>query len=315
MHAPHLTIDRSLNASETFLAERRPALDVQIPRDASNLVDLIDAIVDGCHPYAIEELDTTSGHGSAPHSPVRRFHFFSNSDRATAASAIAERFGDAGVIVTAVAIADDGALWAARSQANLQAIRVGRVVVAPPWDLPPDTTDIVAVIIHPSMGFGTGHHATTRLCLRALQTQPIEGRHVTDVGTGSGVLAIAAAKLDAASVLAIESDPDAASAGRRNIAANDVAAVVTLVDGDVRTVAARPASCLLANLTGAFLATTAQALAQCTQPGGTMILSGLTREEEGPVVRAFEPIGRIDERLYEGDWAALVVKTRQLEPL
>ncbi len=273
-------------------------------------MDLIDAIVDGCHPYAIEELHITSGHDNAPKDLVRRVHFFSNNDRATAAGAIAEQFGDAGVLATAVAVADDGAEWASRSQANLRAIRVGRVVVAPPWDLPPDTPDIVTVIIHPSMGFGTGHHSTTRLCLRALQTQPVERRHVTDVGTGSGVLAIAAAKLGAASVMAIESDPDAASSGRCNITANDVGAVVTLVDGDVRAIVTRPASCVLANLTGAFLATAAQALARCTESGGTMVLSGLTREEEGPVVRAFEPVGRMDERLYEGDWAALVVKTR-----
>ena len=296
------------------MAERRPALDVQIPRGVSNLVDLIDAIVDGYHPYAIEEPHTTPSHDNAPHDLVRRVHFFSNNDRATAAAAIAEQFGDAGVIATAVAVADDGASWAARSQANLRAIRVGRVVVAPPWDLPHDTSDVVAVIIHPSMGFGTGHHATTRLCLRALQTQPIQGRHVTDVGTGSGVLAITAAKLDAASVLAIENDPDAACAGSRDIAANDVGAVVSLVDGDVRTVVTRPASCVLANLTGALLSTAARALARCAEPGGTLILSGLTREEEGRVVRAFEPVGRIDERLYEGDWAALVVKTRRLEP-
>ena len=192
------------------MAERRPALDVRIPPDASPLVDLIDAIVDECRPYAIEELNTAPGDDTGPHDRVRRVHFFSNDDRATAAVAIAEHFGDTGIIATAVAVADDGAAWAARSQANVRAIRVDRVVVAPPWDLPPDTADIIPVIVHPSMGFGTGHNSTTRLCLRALQTQPIRGRHVTDVGTGSGVLAITAAKLGTASVVAIENDEDAA---------------------------------------------------------------------------------------------------------
>ena len=307
---PPPTTDHSLTASETFSAERRPALDVRIPRDALPLVDLIDAIVDDCRPYAIEDLNTAPGDDSGPRDQVRRVHFFSNDDRATAAIAIGEHFGDAGVSATAVAVADDGALWAARSQANLRAIRVGRVVVAPPWDRPPDTSDIIPVIVHPSMGFGTGHHSTTRLCLRALQTQPIRGRHVTDVGTGSGVLAITAAKLDARSVLAIENDEDAASAAQRNIAVNGVGAIVTLVSGDIRTLVTRPASCVLANLTGALLVTAARALAQCAEPGGTLILSGLTREEEGRAVRAFGPIGRIDDRLYEGDWAALVVKTR-----
>ena len=292
------------------MAEGRPALDVQIPRDASTLVDLIDAIVDDCHPYAIEELDPASGHDCGPRDRVRRVHFFSRDDRATAAVAIMKRFGHTGVIVTAMTIANDGAWWAARSQANLRAIRVGRVVVAPPWDLPPDTSDIISVIVHPSTGFGTGHHATTRLCLRASQTQPIRERHVTDVGTGSAVLAIAAAKLDAASVLAIENDEDAVSAGRSDIAVNGVGAVVTLLEGDVRTLVTRPASCVLANLTGALLATASRALARCAEPGGTLILSGLTKEEEGSVVRALEPVGCVDERLSEGDWIALVVKTR-----
>ncbi len=295
------------------MAERRPALDVQIPRNPSILVDLIDAIVDDCRPYAIEEL-ITAGDDSALSDHVRRIHFFSNDDRATAAVAIAEHFGDAGVVATAVAVADDGASWAALSQANLRAIRVGRVVVAPPWDRPTDASDIVPVIVHPSTGFGTGHHPTTRLCLRALQTRPIRGCHVTDVGTGSGVLAITAAKLEAASVLAIENDEGAASAGRRNIAVNGVGAVVTLLDGDIRTVVTRPASCVLANLTGALLATASQVIARCAEPGGTLILSGLTRDEEWSVARALEPIGRVDERLYEGDWAGLVVKTRHLEP-
>ena len=95
-----------------------------------------------------------------------------------------------------------------------------------------------------------------------------------------------------------------------NLAANGVDAVVTLLDGDIRTIVTRSASCVLANLTGTLLATASRALARCAEPGGTLVLSGLTRGEEGIVARAFKPIGRIDERLYEGDWAALVVKTR-----
>lgn len=305
---PHRKNDLSLTASKTFSVKRRPALDVRIPRDASPLVDLIDAIVDDYRPYAIENLNTAPNDDNGPNNQVRRVHFFSNDDRTTAAITIAEHFGHAGIIATAMEVADDGASWVARSQTNLRSIRVGRVVVAPPWDRPPDTSDIIPVIVNPSMGFGTGHHSTTRLCLRALQNQPICGRHVTDVGTGSGVLAITAAKLDAASVLAIENDGDAASAAQRNIAVNGVGAIVTLVGGNIHTLVTRPTSCVLANLTSRLLVTATQALAQCAEPGGTLILSGLTREEEGRVIRAFEPIGRIDARLYEGDWAALVVK-------
>ena len=291
------------------MAEGRPALDVEFPQDASTLVDLVDATVDDYHPYAIEILSmTTDAEVGAP-SQVRRFYFFSDDDRAAAATAISEQFGHAGIVANAVAVVDDGEEWAARSQANLRAIRVGRVVVAPPWDLPPDPSDLTVVIVHPSMGFGTGHHATTRLCLRALQAQPLRGRHVTDIGTGSGVLAITAAKLGAASVLAIENDGDAASAARRNMTVNDVETVVTLIDGDVRNLVTRPASCVLANLSGPLLEAGPLALARCAEPGGTLILSGLTTDEEERVARAFEQVGRVNARLHEGDWAGLVVTT------
>ena len=290
------------------MADRRPALDVQFPPEASTLVDRVDAIVDGCRPYAIEERAPDGGNEG--HSvQVRRVHFFSHDDRAAAAAAIAAQCGQDGVVSTAVDVADDGASWAARTQANLRAMSVGRLVVAPPWDVPEPTPDSICIVVHPSMGFGTGHHETTRLCLRALQRQPIRGRHITDIGTGSGVLGIAAATLGASSVLAIENDPDAASAAQRNIAANEVAGVVTLLSGDIRHLVPRSASCVLANLTGALLSTEPEAIARCAKPGGALILSGLTVEEEAAVVTAFEPFAHVEQRLREGDWVGLVLKT------
>ncbi len=136
------------------------------------------------------------------------------------------------------------------------------------------------------MGFGTGHHATTRLCLAALQTLDLSQLSVLDVGTGSGVLAIAADRLGAARALGIDHDPDAVQAARENLALNPATRDVSFAVADLRTTPLPRAGVVTANLTGALLIETANDLLAAVDAGGTLIVSGLLAAERDDVVRA-----------------------------
>jgi ribosomal protein L11 methyltransferase len=195
--------------------------------------------------------------------------------------------------------------WAARSQANLRAIQVGGIVVAPPWDAAgqPDATTIV---IQPSMGFGTGHHASTRLCLAALQQIDLHGKTVLDVGTGSGVLAIASRLLGALDVLGIDSDPDAIESARGNVTLNP-GVRIDLQVVDVRTIVLTPFDIVVANLTGGLLMQTAERLQELTTPTGRLIISGFAQSEEVGVLAAFRELRAVD-RAQEGEWMCAVLQ-------
>lgn len=201
---------------------------------------------------------------------------------------------------TATSLDVDDEDWAARSQAALRAVRVGSIIVAPPWDVP------TTIVIQPSMGFGTGHHATTRLCLASLQHLDVRGRSVVDVGTGSGVLAIAASRLGAAPVQAFDDDEDAVHAAWENLALNP-SAVVTMLVGDLRSMSLDRADVVLANLTGGLLMAGAARLLGLVRPSGHFILSGFQTHEERDVVAAFAGTSLV-ERLEEENWVAVTLR-------
>ena len=242
-------------------------MDLHLPGAEPHLVDLIAATVDDYRPFAV---DTPSGDECPSEDRLRqRIFFFSPADRQRAAEAITSLYADArGVDVVPVDVVDDAAIWAERTQAATRAVRVGRLVVAPPWDVPPPEAETACIVIRPSMGFGTGQHATTRLCLAALQTHLATGMTVTDLGTGSGVLAIAAAKLGARHVLAVDHDDDALGCAWENVGANAVDRVVTVEKADLESApAARPADVVVANLTGALIRRLSTRLRESAVPG------------------------------------------------
>ena len=239
-------------------------------------------------------------------------HFGSDGARRAAADAIGAFEAEGDLRTELVDIEDDD--WARRTQADLPAIRVGRIIVAPPWDMPaadapvtPGTPAPIVVQIEPSRGFGTGHHQSTRLCLVLLQSRPLESRTVIDVGTGSGVLAIVAARLGAAFVSAIDVDPDAIENARENISRNEVAPVVEAHVRDLTEPGLAPADVVTANLTGTLLARHASELTALVRPGGSLIVAGFTIAEKPLVLEAFETAFTMSESAEEDDWWALVL--------
>ena len=156
------------------------------------------------------------------------------------------------------------------------------------------------------MGFGTGHHATTRLCLAALQKIELSRCTVLDVGTGSGILAIAASRLGAEEVTGIDDDADAVQAAWDNLSLN-ASAQVTLIVGDSRSADLVPADVILANLTGGLLIEMAKRLRQLTNAHGRLVLSGFTTQEEAEVVTAYGAFS-VEHRGEEEGWVCVTLR-------
>ena len=284
----------------------RPILDIRVVGDDRAAVapsalrwqDAVAAAVDDFRPFAIEE----------PATGCIRVYFASESTRDAARTAVAAAVGPR-VRVSATSVADTD--WVARSQADLRAIRVGRVVVAPPWDRPsgpPAGTDVM-VEIRPALGFGTGHHPSTRLALLGLQQIELRDRDVLDLGTGSGILAVAAIKLGARRATGIDRDPDALASARDSVAVNDVTSWVELHDEDVSGLASRrPGSVpvVVANLTGAVLISLAPVLATVVEAGGHMVLGGILTTEADAVARAYRAHAHLVWRAVENEWVGMV---------
>jgi len=253
------------------------------------LEELASAALDGLHPTAIQESDD------------RWLVFFGNpADRGLAAAALVAAM-PCDLDVEPIDVADED--WARRSQQNLTAVVVGRVTIAPPWAATdPAGAHRLTIVIQPSMGFGTGHHATTRLCTALLQRLDLAGRTVLDVGTGSGVLALVARALGAGSVVAVDDDPDAIESARENLALNGASDTIELRVGDFRGLPTLRSDVVVANLTGGLLARSAEVLAAAVAPGGSLVISGVTLEEAADVLTAFAPWMTLSERLSEDEW-------------
>ena len=180
--------------------------------------------------------------------------------------------------------------WSAEWRRGLRARRVGeRIVVAPTWTTPDLRDGDVLLSIDPEMAFGTGEHGTTRGMLRLLQQVDCDGARVLDVGTGSAILAIAAALLGATHVDAVESDADALINARDNVERHGVAAQVQLAQAlvDSEWLDARGGGeydIILANILSSVIRPLLPAFRHALRPGGALLLSGILEEEADDVL-------------------------------
>jgi len=186
---------------------------------------------------------------------------------------------------------------------------LGALAICPPWlaeGLDPFTT----IVIDPAMAFGTGEHATTRGVIRLMQTFPLAGSVVADLGAGSGILSIAAAKLGARRVVAVEMDSDATGNALDNIRGNGVGDRVHFIEGDAVTLLPLigPVDVILANILSSVLVEILPAMRDSLAPAGRAILSGMLRKERRLMLAEIERGGwRVDSEDSEGEWWSALI--------
>lgn len=196
--------------------------------------------------------------------------------------------------------------WVRLTQAQFDPVRVSpRLWVVPSWHEPPDP-NAVNLAIDPGVAFGTGSHATTRLCLAWLDAHIRGGETVLDYGCGSGILAIAALRLGAARAVGVDIDPQATEAARRNAELNGVAARFTVAqraeDGN--------ADVAVANILANPLRVLAPVLVRAVRPGGTLVLSGILEEQAAAVADAYEQWCDLTVVGWQDGWVCLAGSKR-----
>jgi ribosomal protein L11 methyltransferase len=199
--------------------------------------------------------------------------------------------------------------WAEAWKQHYRPVLIGqRLLVLPAW-LENPHPDRIPILLDPGMAFGTGTHPTTKLSLEALEKHVRPGSRVLDLGTGSGILAIAAAKLGADAVLGLDIDPVAVESAKANLLRNDVGDVVSVDVGSIRDCPARASfDLIVANiLTPILLQLLEQGLDDLVPSGGKLILSGILDHQAEDVKRAYQSHElKVIQELACQDWRALI---------
>ena len=200
----------------------------------------------------------------------------------------------------------DDADWTEAWKAGYVPQRIGRVAIVPSWLDEPIRPDEVSLRLDPGMAFGTGLHPTTRGCLMLLQEISPMPPVILDVGSGSGILAMAALRLGAERAVCYDTDPLAVDATLANAAANDLADRVTAHLGWLPSKPAEPYPLVLANVVAAVLIGLAEPLAEHTAPGGALLASGIIDTRADEVLASLSAAGFVlEDRLDDGEWITL----------
>jgi len=230
-----------------------------------------------------------------------------------AAAAARDALTAAGIAADVTERAVDEEDWAEAWKEHFHVERFGEhVVVVPSWRTFDPAADDVVLTLDPGMAFGTGQHETTRMCLEALERAVRPGARVLDVGCGSGILSIAAAKLGAGDVAAVDVDPNCVRVTRENALSNGVERIVHAAEGSAGdhwpfdTPAAGRFDVVVANIIARVIVAIAGPLAESLAPGGRLIVSGVIGEREAEVIGALEAAGlRVDAVRSMGDWRCI----------
>lgn len=198
--------------------------------------------------------------------------------------------------------------WAMSWKAYYHPVKIGeKIVVKPSWEEYSALPGEVVIELDPGMAFGTGTHHTTALCLRCLEDIVRPDSVVFDIGTGSGVLAIAAAKLGASHVTAVDLDPVAVSVAKDNVAVNQVAALVQVRQGDLLTGAEGQADVIVANIIADVIIQMLPEIPARLTPDGLLCASGIIADRGADVTAAMLDQGLLIEKVIEeGGWMAIV---------